>query len=34
MLNTYHLSSVYFTGVQESIICIVHSNQILSDVKY
>ena len=33
-LNTYHVSSVYFSGVQESIICVVHRNQILSDVKY
>ena len=32
--HTYHISSVYFSEVQESIICVVHRNQILSDVKY
>ena len=34
LLHTYHLSSVYFSEVQESIICVVHRYQILSDVKY
>ena len=32
MLNTYHVSSVYFSGVQESMICVVHRNQIFLDV--
>ena len=34
LLHTYHVSSVSFSGVQESIICVVHRNHILSDVKY
>ena len=34
LLHTYHVSSLYFSEVQESIICIVHRNKILSDVKY
>ena len=34
LLHTYHVSSVYFSEVQETIICVVHRNQILSDVKY
>ena len=34
LLNTYHESFVYFSGVQECITCVVHRNQILSDVKY
>ena len=34
LLHIYHVSFIYFSGVQESIICIVHGNQILSDVKY
>ena len=34
LLNTYNVSSAYFSGVQESIICVVHRSQILSDVKY
>ena len=34
LLHIYHVSSVYFSGVQGSIIRIVHRNQILSDVKY
>ena len=34
LLHIYHVSSVYFSGIQEAIVCIVHRNQILSDVKY
>ena len=30
--NTYHVQSVYFSGIQESMICVVDRNQILFDV--
>ena len=30
--NTYHVQSVYFSGIQESMICVVDRNQILFDI--
>ena len=32
LVNTYHIQSVYFSGIQESVICVVDRNQILFDV--
>ena len=30
--NTYHVQFVYFSGIQERMICVVDRNQILFDV--